>query len=104
MPTLVCTLTLVALLRLAHVEMPRWHLAAWYAGASAFALAGALPWGPLVLNGVASFLAAWGYFELLDRTDNAPDQALHGLVLVMGFVALIATRFYVDIKFHGVGL
>ena len=31
MPTLLAALTLAALLKVAHVEMPRWHLAFWYA-------------------------------------------------------------------------
>lgn len=104
MPTLVSALTLAALLRISHVEMPRWHLAAWYGGVSALALAGSMPVGQLVLNVVGSFLLAWWYFVQLDRTDNVTDRAMHWLVLVVGFVALIATRFYVDIKVYGIGL
>ena len=104
MPTLVSALTLVALLKMSHVHMPRWHLAAWYAGVIALVLAGSMPAGQLVLNVVGSFLAVWFYFALLERTDNVTDRALHWLVLVVGFVGLIASRFYVDIKVYGVGL
>lgn len=104
MPTLVSALTLVALLKMSHVFMPRWHLAAWYAGVIALALAGSMPFSQLVMNVAGSFLAAWFYFVLLDRTDNVMDRAVHWLVLVVGFVGLIASRFYVDIKVYGVGL
>ena len=104
MPTLVSALTLVALLKMSHVFMPRWHLAAWYAGVIALVLAGSMPAGQLVLNLVGSFLAVWFYFVLLERTDNVTDRALHWLVLMVGFVGLIASRFYVDIKVYGVGL
>ena len=104
MPTLVSALTLVALLKIAHVFMPRWHLAAWYAGISALVLAGSMSGGQLVVNVACSFLAVWFYFVLLERTDNVTDRALHLLVLVFGFAVLIASRFYVDIKVYGFGL
>lgn len=97
-------LTLVALLRISHVLMPRWHLAIWYGGVSALVLRGMMAFGPLVVNVVCSFLGAWLYFVLLDQTDNVTDRALHWLILVGGFVVLIASRFYIDIKIYGIGL
>ena len=41
MPTLVAVLTLVALLKLANVDMPRWHLAFWFG-----VLVGRRSWAP----------------------------------------------------------
>jgi hypothetical protein len=103
-PTLVSALTLVALLRLSHLGLPPWHPAAWYAGVTAFVLAGSLSLGALVLNVAGSFLASALYFLMLDRTDNRTDRALHWLVLVGGFLMLIASRLYIDIKAYAVGL
>mgnify|MGYP006167221667 CR=1 FL=1 len=55
-------------------------------------------------NGVGSFLAAWLYFALLERTDNYEDKPLHWLILIGGFVLLIASRFYLDIRVYGISL
>lgn len=104
MPTLVAALTLAALLKMAHVDMPRWHLAFWYAVLVAAALNGALPRWHLLANGVGSFLAAWLYFSLLQHTDNRTDRALHWLVLVVGFVALLGSRFWLDVRQYTIGL
>ena len=41
MPTLVAALTLSALLKMAHVDLPRWHLAFWFGLLVALALFGA---------------------------------------------------------------
>lgn len=58
MPTLVAALTLSALLKMAHVDLPRWHLAFWFGLLVALAL-------QAILNGAGSFLDAWLYFVLL---------------------------------------
>ena len=95
MPTLVAALTLSALLKMAHVDLPRWHLAFWFGLLVALALRA-------ILNGAGSFLAAWLYFVLLERTDNRQDRALHWLILIGGFFLLIASRLYIDIRVYGI--
>ena len=102
MPTLVAALTLVAVLKMAHVEMPRWHLAFWFAALVSLALTAYLPWWDLLLNGAGSFLAAWLFFVLLDRTDNRAQRELHWLILIGGFAGLLASRFLIDIRVYGV--
>ncbi|MBV7427658.1 MULTISPECIES: response regulator [unclassified Acidovorax] len=104
MPTLVAALTLAALLRLSLVELPRWHLAFWFGLLVGLALFRSMPRVDAILNGFGSFLAAWLYFVLLDRTDNRIDRALHWLVLVSGFFLLIASRLYIDIRVYGISL
>ena len=49
-----------------------------------------------------SFLAAWLYFVLLERTDNRQARALHWLILIGGFFLLIASRLYIDIRVYGI--
>ena len=106
MPTLVAALTLSALLKMAHVDLPRWHLAFWFGLLVALSLFGV--WGHAAHAGrpqrAGSFLAAWLYFVLLERTDNRQDRALHWLILIGGFVLLIASRFYLDIRVYGISL
>jgi len=53
------------------------------------------------LDDAASFLAAWLYFELLDRTDNRAQRKLHWLILIAGFCGLTASRL-IDIRVYGV--
>ncbi len=55
MPTLVAALTLSALLKMAHVDLPRWHLAFWFGLLVALALFGSMPRTQAVLNGRAAF-------------------------------------------------
>ncbi|MBU1351489.1 MAG: response regulator [Gammaproteobacteria bacterium] len=102
MPTLVAALTLVALLKLSMVDLPRWHLAFWFCVLVTLALFGSMPRSQAILNGVGSFAAAWLYFVLLDHTDNTQDRALHWLILIGGFVLLIASRLYIDIRVYGI--
>ena len=102
MPTLVAVLTLVALLKLSQVELPRWHLAFWFGLLVALALFGSMPRMQAILNGAGSFLAALLYFVLLERTDNRQDRALHWLILIGGFFLLIASRLYIDIRVYGI--
>lgn len=104
MPTLVAALTLSALLRLSLVELPRWHLAFWFAVLVGLALLQSVPRLDALLNGAGSFVAAWLYFVLLDRTDNRADRALHWLILIGGFVLLIASRLYIDIRVYGISI
>lgn len=104
MPSLIAALTLAALLKMAHVDMPRWHMAAWFAVLVGLALKGSLPWASVLLNTAGSFLAAWAYFVALDRTDNRTDQALHWLILIGGFVGLVASRLYIDIQKYGISI
>jgi Na+-transporting NADH:ubiquinone oxidoreductase subunit NqrB len=103
-PTLVAALTLVALLKMSHVEMQRWHLAFWFAVLLSLALAGSMSWLHLLANGAGSFLAGWLYFGLLERTDNRADRVLHWAILVGGFVLLIGARLWIDIRVYGVSL
>ena len=104
MPTLVASLTLVALLRLANVEMPRWHLAFGFALLVGLALLGSIGRLQLLLNTAGSFLASWAYFLALDHTDNYDHRALHYLILVIGMAALIGSRFWLDVREYGIGL
>ena len=104
MPTLVAALTLSALLKIAHVELPRWHLAFWFGLLVTLALFSSLSRSQAILNGLGSFLAAWLYFVLLDLTDNNRDRALHWLILLGGFFLLIATRLYIDLRVYGISL
>ncbi|SEJ31133.1 hypothetical protein SAMN05216567_102753 [Variovorax sp. OK605] len=104
MPTLIATFALVGLLRFAHVELPRWHLAFWFAVLVVLALFASLGWWQLALNGAGSFLAAWAYFCALDATDNVEYRALHYVVLFFGLLALIGSRFWLDIRHYGIGL
>ena len=50
MPTLVAALTLSALLKMAHVDLPRWHLAFWFGLLVALALFGSMPRTQAVLH------------------------------------------------------
>ena len=102
MPTLVAALTLSALLKMAHIGMPRWHLAFWFGLLVALALFGSMPRTQALLNGAGSFGAAWLYFALLDHTDNTQDRVLHWLILIGGFFLLIASRLYIDIRVYGI--
>ena len=102
MPSVVAALTLAALLRLSLVELPRWHLAFWFGLLVALALLGSMSRTQAILNGAGSFLAAWLYFVLLDRTDNRGDRVLHWLILVGGFFLLIASRLFIDIRVYGI--
>lgn len=102
MPTLVAALTLGSLLRLSFVEQPRWHLAFWYGLLVGLALFRSMPRLDAVFNGFGSFLAAWLYFVLLDRTDNREDRVWHWLILVGGYFLLIASRLYIDIRVYGI--
>ena len=68
MPTLVAVLTLVALLKLSLVDLPRWHLAFWFGLLLGVVLMGHMPRWHAVGQGLLSFLGAWGYFVLLDLT------------------------------------
>ena len=105
MPTLVAAMTLAALLRLSYLEIPRWHLAFWFGAVVGWALhAQGLAFSQALLNGFASFLAAWGYFELLDRTDNRQDAVLHWLLLVAGLFLLIGSRLMLDVSLYQIGL
>lgn len=104
MPTLVAALTLAALLKMAHVEQPRWHLAFWFGLLVGVVLMGHMPRWHAVGQGLLSFLGAWGYFVLLDLTDNKAQRELHWLILLVGFVALVGSRFWVDVRLYGVGL
>ncbi|MFM9880705.1 MAG: response regulator [Burkholderiaceae bacterium] len=104
MPTLIAAFTLVGLLKMAHVEMPRWHLAFWFGVLVTLALNGSISRGQLALNGAGSFLAAWLFFALLHRTDNTLDRATHYLVLVVGFVVLLGSRLWLDIAVYGIGI
>ncbi|MFN4118479.1 response regulator [Acidovorax sp.] len=104
MPTLVAALTLAALLKMAHLDMPRWHLAFWFGVLITLALFQSMPRGEAILNGVGSFLAGWLYFVLLERTDNYEDKPLYWLILIGGFLLLIASRFYLDIRVYGISL
>ncbi len=104
MPTLVAVLTLSALLKLAHVDLPRWHLAFWFGLLVALALLGSMPRTQAILNGAGSFAAAWLYFALLEHTDNRQDRLLHWLILIGGFFLLIGSRFYIDLRVYGISL
>ena len=83
MPTLVAALTLSALLKMAHVDLPRWHLAFWFACWSHWPVrvhaAHAVPSS----TGGAAFWPR-GSTLLLERTDNRQDRALHWLILIGG--------------------
>ncbi len=103
MPTLIAALCLAALLKMSHVDLPRWHLAFWFTALVGIALRAFLPWWDVVLNSVAHFLGAWLYFGLLDHTDNREQRELHWLILLGGFVLLLASRFLIDVRIYGVG-
>lgn len=104
MPSVVTALTLVALVRLCGLGYKPLELAALLA-----VIVGGVLWGPLgaaawALNvaGMSAATAAW--FWALQATDAIGRQALHWLLLIGGFVALIGTRLYLDLIVYGVGL
>ena len=103
MPTVVAALTLVGLLRFAHVDLPRWHLACGFAVLVSFALVGVAGWTQALLNGIGSFLAAWAYFVALERTDHRNARAAHYVILPLGMAALVGSRLWIDIQIYGVG-
>ena len=105
MPTLVAAFTLVGLLKMAYVDMPRWHLAFWFAAIVGITLRGAgVPGMQLVWNILGSFVGAWLYFLALDRTDNCVDRVVHYLILVAGMGLLLFTRFWLDVRYYSIGL
>jgi hypothetical protein len=104
MPTLIAALALSGLLKIAHLGIPPWHLAFWYAVLVTATLFQVMPAGHAFLNGAGSFLAAWAYFYLLDATDTVTDRFTHYFVLVVGMTALIGSRFYIDVKYYYIGL
>jgi hypothetical protein len=104
MPTLIAALTLSGLLKIAHLGIPAWHLAFWYAVLVTATLFQAMSTGHAFLNGLGSFLAAWAYFYLLDATDTVTDRFLHYFVLVLGMAALIGSRLFIDVKYYQIGL
>ena len=95
MPTLVAVLTLVALLKLSNVDMPRWHLAFWFGVLVGAALMGHMPRLHAVGHGLLSFV-------LLDRTDNRLDRVWHWLILIGGFGLIIMARMLIDIRAYGI--
>ncbi len=97
MPTVIATFALTGLLRFAHVEMPRWHLAFFFALLVGVALFPNLGWASWALNVGGSFLASWAFFIVLDQTDNIERRAMHYLILFFGMVALIGTRLWLDL-------
>ncbi|MFN3375732.1 MAG: response regulator [Burkholderiaceae bacterium] len=102
MPTLMAALTLPALLKLAHIDFPRWHLAFWFGLLVGLALRGHLPLGEAALNGLGSFAAAWAYFVALERTDHRAARLAHWAILVGGFALLVGTRLLLDIRHYGI--
>lgn len=104
MPTLVMALTLVAMLKMADVDFPRWHLAFGVALMVGLALLSHLSRMQALGQGLLTFGGAWLYFVALDRTNNRLDRWLHWLILVMGMVALLGTRLYIDVRVYGVSL
>ena len=57
-----------------------------------------------MLNAGGSFLASWIYFIALDLTDNFDWRPLHYPILILGMAALIASRFWLDVRAYGIGL
>ena len=104
MPTVVAALTLVGLLRVAHVELPRWHLALGFAVLVGLALVGPVGWWHALINAAGSFLAAWAYFVALERTDHRLGRVAHYLILPGGMAVLLGSRLWIDIQIYGVGL
>ena len=104
MPSVVAALTLAALLRLSLVELPRWHLAFWFAVLVGLALRQSLSGVDAILNSLGSFAASWLYFVSLERTDNRADRALHWLILIGGFALLVASRLCLDIRVYGISI
>ena len=104
MPTLVAALALAGLLKIAHLGLPQWHLAFWFAALVMAALFAAIGFWPGLLNGAGMFLASWLYFWALDVTDNRLNRPLHYLILVCGMLTLLGGRFWIDIVIYGVGL
>lgn len=105
MPTLVAAFTLVGLLRMAHVDMPRWHMACWFAVLVGAALRlNGLAMGAAALNAAGSFGASWLYFWLLAHTDTRADREAHYLILVGGMTLLIGSRLWIDVSHYAIGL
>ena len=104
MPTLVAALTLAGLLKIAHLGLPHWHLAFWFATLVMAALFQTVGFSQALLNGIGTFLASWLYFWALDVTDNNLQRPLHYLILVFGMLALLGGRFWIDVVVYGVGL
>lgn len=104
MATLVTALTLVALLKLCALGYKPLELALLLA-----VLVGAVLWGALgglqwLLNVAGMYAASAAWFWSLQETEGIGQRALHGLLLIGGFVVLIGTRLYLDLIVYGVGL
>lgn len=104
MPTLVAALTLVALLKMADVDLPRWHLAFWFAVLVGLSLLPYMPRLHALGQALASFGGAWLYFGLLDYTNNRADRFWHWLILLAGFFVLLGSRFWIDLRVYGIAL
>lgn len=104
MPTLIAALSLAGLLKIAHLGLPPWHLAFWFAALVMAAMFQVMPMPHALLNGAGSFLASWLYFYLLDVTDTVMDRFMHYFVLVIGMVLLLGSRLFIDIKYYQIGL
>lgn len=104
MPTLIAALSLAGLLKIAHLGLPPWHLAFWFAALLMAAMFQVMPMPLALLNGAGSFLASWLYFYLLDVTDTVMDRFMHYFVLAVGMVLLLGSRLFIDIKYYQIGL
>lgn len=97
MPTVVAALSLAALLRLSFVGTRAWELAFLYVVVVGLVLLPQLPWGHWAANVAGMFALAWVWFAALDATDNIERRPLHWLILLVGYLAMIGSRAYLDL-------
>ncbi|MFM2449905.1 MAG: hypothetical protein RIS44_2355 [Pseudomonadota bacterium] len=101
MPTLVTALTLVSLVKLSHLGYKPWELSFCLALILGVVLWGSLSWPHWLFNVSGMFGACAAWLTGLQATDHMGGQALHWLLLIGGFCALVGARLFLDVVFYG---
>ena len=101
MPTLVTALTLVSLVKLSHLDYKPWELSFFLASILGVVLWSALPLVHWLLNVAGMFIGCTAWLTGLQATDHIGGQALHWLLLIGGFCALVGARLFLDLIVYG---
>jgi hypothetical protein len=65
---------------------------------------GGLSWTHWLLNVAGMFVACTAWLSALQATDHIGGQALHWLLLIGGFCALVGARLFLDLIVYGQAL